>query len=99
LDPQLWLPPSRYKPNPVFARQELPRLTLTILREAREPLAVNDIARLALATKGVKYPEPRVTKTTRVRLEQFLGKLDRRGVARKEGSGNATRRVLSGPRL
>lgn len=32
LDPQLWLPPRRYKPNPVFVRQELPRLTLAILR-------------------------------------------------------------------
>jgi hypothetical protein len=52
LDPQLWLPPRRYKPNPVFKRQELPRLTLAILREAKGPLAVRDIAHLALAAKG-----------------------------------------------
>ena len=77
LDPQLWLPPRRYKPNPVFARQELPRITLAILREAREPLAVRHIARLALAAKGVRYPEPSIMKRTRVRLQQYLGKLDR----------------------
>jgi hypothetical protein len=96
LDPQLWLPPRRYKPNPVFARQELPRLTLAVLREAREPLAVRDIARLALAAKGITLPEPWVMKRTRVRLQQYLGKLDRRGVTRKVGSGNGTRRVLTG---
>ena len=28
IDPQLWLPPRRYKPNPVFKRQELPRLVM-----------------------------------------------------------------------
>jgi hypothetical protein len=32
IDPQLWLPPRRYKPNPAFARQELPRLVMGILR-------------------------------------------------------------------
>jgi hypothetical protein len=52
IDPQLWLPPRRYKPNPVFARQELPRLVMGILRDAKEPLAVRDIARLTLAAKG-----------------------------------------------
>jgi hypothetical protein len=95
LDPQLWLPPRRYKPNPVFARQELPRLTMAILREAKGPVAVREIARLALAAKGVRHPEPSIMKKTRVRLQQYLGKLDRRGVTRKVGSGNGTRRVLA----
>jgi hypothetical protein len=94
LDPQLWLPPRRYEPNSVFARQELPQLTMTISRKADGPLAVREIARLALATKSVRYPGPRVWKTTRVRLQQFLGKLGARGVTRKVGSGNGTRRVL-----
>jgi repressor of nif and glnA expression len=78
----------------VFKRQELPRLVMSILREAREPLAVRDIARLALAAKGIRYPEPSIMKRTRVRLQQYLGKLDQRGVTRKVGSGNRTRRVL-----
>jgi hypothetical protein len=59
LDPQLWLPSRRYKQNPVFAHQELPRLTLAILREAREPLAARHIARLALAAKGGGIPSRR----------------------------------------
>ena len=37
IDPRLWLPPRRYKRNPVFKRQELPRLTMAILREAKYP--------------------------------------------------------------
>ncbi len=81
-------------PHKLFARQELPRLTLAILRTAREPLAVRDIARKALAAKGVRFPDKRVWKTTRVRLQQYLGQLDRRGVTRKVDAGNATRRVL-----
>lgn len=95
LDPRLWLPPRRYKANPVFARRELPRLAMEALRAAREPLAVRDIAQYALAAKGVTLPEPRVMKTTRVRLQQFLGKLDHRGVTRKVGTGNGTRRALT----
>ena len=95
LDPRLWLPPRRYKPNPVFKRQELPRLVMGILRDAREPLAVRDVARLALAAKGVRHPEPSVMKRTRVRLQQYLGKLDQRGVTRKVGEGNRTRRALA----
>jgi len=96
LDPQLWMPPRRYAVNPVFARQELPRLALSILREADGPLAVRDIARSALASKGVRFPDRRTLKLTRVRLQQFLGKLDRKGVTRKVGSGNGTRRALIG---
>ncbi len=80
LDPRLLLPPRRYKANPVFARQELPRLTMAILRAAREPLAVREIARKALAAKGVRFPDKRVWRTTRVRLQQYLGQLDSKRV-------------------
>jgi hypothetical protein len=34
-------------------------------------------------------------KTTRVRLQQFLGQLDKRGITRKIGRGNSTRPVLA----
>ena len=34
IDPQLWLPPRRYQPQPYFARRELPRLVMQIMREA-----------------------------------------------------------------
>ncbi len=68
---------------------------MTILRQAKEPRAVREIARKALAAKGVRFPDDRTWKTTRVRLQQYLGKLDRRGVTRKVGSGNGTRRTLT----
>jgi hypothetical protein len=32
LAPELWLNPRRYKPDPVFARGELTRFALTVLR-------------------------------------------------------------------
>ena len=97
LDPQLWLPPRRYQPNPHFARNELPRLAIAILREANEPLPTRVIARRALAAKGVVYPDRRAFKVTRTRLVQFLSKLDRRGITRKVGQGKATRRALAVP--
>ncbi len=66
--PQLNLPPRRYAPNPYFARGELPRLALAIMREAREPIGVREIAIRALATKGIRYPDRRAMKLTRLRL-------------------------------
>jgi len=90
IDPQLWLPPRRHKPNPVFKRQELSRLVMGVLRKAEEPLPVRHIARLALAAKKVRYPEPSLLKKMRVWLQQYLGKLDQRGVTRKIGTGNGT---------
>ncbi len=95
IDPQLWLPPRRYKPNLVFKRQELPRLAMTILRQAREPLPVKDIARKALAAKGVRFPDRRTMKQTRVRLQKVFWKWDARGLTVKVGTGNGTRRGLT----
>src|SRR5215469_10986887 len=92
--PDIWLPPRFYQPNPVFARNELPRLAMIVLRQADEPLAVRDIARATLAMKGVRHPDRRRWKITRVRLQQWLLKQDQRGVTVKVGSGNATRRRL-----
>ena len=95
LDPQLWLPPRRYKPNPHFARNELPRIAMAVLREAAEPLATKVVALRALATKGVMTPDRRTMKVTRTRLLQFLSKLDKRGITQKVGSGNRTKRILA----
>lgn len=95
LDPELWLPPRRYQPNPIFARQELPRIAMDVLREAKGPVAVREIAQEALRRKGITHPDRRLMKLTRVRLQQYLGKMDRLGVTRKVGTGNETRRELT----
>lgn len=94
LDPRLPLPPRHYKPNPVFARGELPRLVMAILREAKAPLPVGVIAVRALAMKGVERPGPGPRKLIRVRVSNLFWVWDRRGVTRKVGAGNGTRRGL-----
>ena len=78
--PELNLPPRRYAPNPYFARGELPRLTLSIMREAGEPLGVREIAVRALATKGMTLPDRRAMKLTRLRLHQAFIKFRERGM-------------------
>lgn len=95
LDPELFIAPRHYKPNPVFARQELPRLAMAIMREAGEPLPVGVIAVRALARKGVTAPGPGLRKLIRVRLQQYLGVQEKRGAVVKVGTGNVTRRGLA----
>lgn len=95
LAPELQLHPRRYKPNPVFARGELPRLALTILREAGEPIPTRLIAARALALKGIPLPDPHIIELTRLRLQQTFVKWTRRGLLVSIGKGNARRRMLS----
>jgi hypothetical protein len=52
LDPERFIPPRRYWPNPVFARQELPWIAMAIMREGGKPLPVGVIAVRALARKA-----------------------------------------------
>src|ERR1700722_12863650 len=80
LDPDLFIAPRHYKPNPVFKRQELPRLAMAIMREEGKPLPVGVIAVRALARKGIDKPGPGLRKTTRVRLQNVFWKWDARGL-------------------
>lgn len=96
LDPRLPIPPRHYKPNPVFARGELPRLAMDIMRAEGKPLPVVVIAVRALARKGVDQPGPALRKLTRLRLSQTFWVWDKRGTTVKVGRGNATRRALRG---
>src|SRR5277367_1371992 len=60
--PELPLPTRHrtYQPNPYFARGELPRVALAILREAGEPLPIRVIAARALARKDCLTPPRRI---------------------------------------
>jgi hypothetical protein len=95
----LQLQPRLRTPNPIFARRELRRLAIEMLREAGKPLTIRDMALGALKAKGVRFPNRRTMKVTRVRLREVFAKLQDRGVARTAGSGRAARRALvsSGP--
>ena len=62
--------------------------------EAGKPLTIRDMALGALKAKGVRFPDRRTMKVTRVRLREVFAKLQDRGVARTVGTGKATRRAL-----
>ena len=94
--PDLGLPPRRYKPNPHFARGELPRLTLAILRDAGRPLSTREIVLRALEHKGVIYPDRRSLKLTRLRVQQAFARFNERGITQNVGSGRAGKRELVG---
>ncbi len=95
ISPELELPPRFRKPNPVFARTELTRLALAILREADEPLPIAAVAVRALKAKGIAWPDPALRRRTRTKLREAFGKLRARGVLVAVGSGNETRHMLA----
>lgn len=92
--PELRLPPRFYKPNPIFARGDIPPLALAIMREEGKPLPVAVIVRRMLAAKGMTLPDRGTFKLTKNRLHNVLLALDKRGVTVKVGAGKATRRGL-----
>lgn len=94
LDPQLLLPPRRYRKNPYFERGELPRLAMQIMREAGEPMRVRDIAIRALAMKGIHYPDRVAMRRARKGLQHFFIAAAKRGTVRTIGWGKETRREL-----
>ena len=95
ISPELELPPRFRASNPVFARSELPRLALSILREANGPMPIAAIAVRALAMKGIVLPDPTLRRRTRTRLREAFGKLPRTGVLDTVGRGNGTRHRLT----
>lgn len=93
--PELQLHPRRYKPSPVFTRGELPRLALTVLREADGAIPTRLIAARALALKGIPFPDPHILSVTRRRLQQMFVKWSRKGMLVTYGEGNERRRRLA----
>jgi hypothetical protein len=96
--PELELPVRFRRANPVFARTELTRLALAILREADEPLPIRVVAVRALKAKGIAWPDPALRRRTRTKLREAFGKLRARGVLVAVGRGNATRHRLASSR-
>jgi hypothetical protein len=65
-----------------------------MLRTSDRPLAIREMALGALAAKGIRFPDRRTMKQTRVRLREEFAKVQDRSVARTVGTGKATRRAL-----
>lgn len=92
--PDLNLPPRFHKPNPHFARGELPRIVREIMWQAGGPVSVRTISLAALARKGVKLPGPGTMRHTRKLVRGILGRWEKVGKARTVGRNKGTRRVL-----
>ena len=80
--PELDLPLRFCKPNPIFARGEMSRLVLDVLREADRPLTMREIAGRMLDRKGVVVLEPGLREYICHRLSCQLSVLHRRGLIR-----------------
>ena len=92
--PDLNLPPRFHKPNPYFARGELPRIVREIMWEAGGPIAIRTIALAALARKGVTLPGPGTMRYTRNKVRGIIWLWERLGKAMTVGRNKGTRRVL-----
>lgn len=92
--PELRLSPRFHRPDPIFARNEMRRIVLAIMREAAEPLSIGVIAIRALAQKGHTLPGPTLRKRTRHKIRNALITLDKRGVTVRIGAGHGARRGL-----
>jgi hypothetical protein len=95
--PDLFIQPRRYKPNPVFARGEMTRMALDVLREAGEPLPMRVIVIRMLAAKGIPLPGPELRRTIRKRVRIAFVAMDKRGITVRIGNGNASLRALAEP--
>lgn len=99
--PELPLSGRRRTPNPHFARGELTRLALTVMREAGGPMKVREIAAEALRRKslcapsqGLYPPSRALLRRTVHRLHGTFSVLGERGLVGKVGKGKETRRSL-----
>jgi hypothetical protein len=85
--PDLKLPPRFHRSNPYFARGELRRPAIDVLREAQRRLAIREMALAALRAKGVRFPDPRTVRITRTRLCDTFAKLEARAWPGSRGWG------------
>ncbi len=88
LDPRLDLTPPERTPNPYFARKELGRLILGVLREAEKPLRRGELVIRVLAAKGAPIPPKGMLEYVHHRVPCILLGLKRRGIVeRLSGKG------------
>jgi hypothetical protein len=88
------LSPRFHQPDPIFARGEMYRIVLDILRQAGEPLSIAVIAVRALAQKGHTLPGPTLRKRTRHKIRNALIGLDKRRLTVRIGEGRDAKRGL-----
>ncbi|HET9146831.1 MAG TPA: hypothetical protein VFN77_02155 [Acetobacteraceae bacterium] len=78
--PEIDLPLRFRKSNPIFARGEMSRYVLDVLREAERPLTMREIAARMLERKGVVVLDPGLREYICNRLSCQISVLHKRGL-------------------
>jgi hypothetical protein len=92
LDPETIRPKRAYRRNRYFARNELSRLCLGVLRTAAgELLSADDIAARVIAVKGFNPGDVILRATVREQIGSTVKRLHREGIIEKLGAGRASR--------
>jgi hypothetical protein len=92
LDPETLRPKRAYRRNRYFARNELLRLCLGVLRTAAgELLSADDIAGRAIASKGFDDGDAILRAAIRQQVGSTVKRLHRDGAIEKVGAGRASK--------
>jgi hypothetical protein len=92
LDPETIRPKRAYRRNRYFARNELSRLCLGVLRTAAgEPMSVDQIAGQVIAAKGFEPADGILRSAIRDQVRDIVKRLHQQGEAEKIGRGRAMR--------
>jgi hypothetical protein len=99
LDPETIRPKRIYRRNRYFARNELSRLCLGVLRAASgKPLSTDEIAGRVIAAKGFDNRDAILRTAVRDQVGSIVKRLRRNGAIENIGAGRGTRwRLASGP--
>jgi hypothetical protein len=96
LDPETIRPKRAYRRNRYFARNELSRLCLNVLRTAAgELLSIDDIAGRVIATKGFDLAESILRVAIRGQIGSIVKRLHRQAAIENVGAGRASRWKLT----
>jgi hypothetical protein len=97
LDPETIRPRRAYRRNRYFARNELSRLCLGVLRtSAGELLSTDDIAGRVIVTKGFDTGDAILRAAIREQVGSIVKRLHRNGTAENLGAGRASKWKLAG---
>jgi hypothetical protein len=97
LDPETIRPKRAYRRNRYFARNELSRLCLSVLRTAAGALlSTDDIAGRVIAGKGFDTGDAILRAAIREQVGSIVKRLHRNGDAENIGAGRASKWKLAG---
>jgi hypothetical protein len=95
---QLWptldMPLPQRKLPQVFAKGELTRMALDMLRRAGRPMAMGEMVRGCLAVKGLRFPDRQRRSATERHLQNAFARFEARGLTKRVGRGRQTLRAL-----